>query len=157
MCGDLQITATGRLFGSIDSSTQPVAYDSITGNLSVFSENLSLIESRETVTVVAIFSDYPTLQKQVEYNIDFLDPCKDASLVSITPQAQTALDPYYYDGSYLLYALIQPQVEPPFCEFVFKCALDFSSPRTDLCALLAGSVQSFFSLVKAQFIFRATD
>ena len=66
----------------------------------------------------------------MKVNLDFLDPCKDKELVSLTENhSQPVLNPYYYDGTQLVYELKQFEVLPEFCIAVYKCSLDKDSPR----------------------------
>ena len=62
----------------VTETSMPVAYDTATGILTVYSADLSLIETRKQIIFLAFFSRYQDQRKkQVTINLDFLDPCKD--------------------------------------------------------------------------------
>ena len=78
-------------------------------------------------------------------NLDFLDPCKDKELASLTENhSQSVLYPYYYDGTQLVHELNQLQVMPEFCTVVYKCSLNEDSPRSDLCSVTEGTLSAEF-------------
>lgn len=92
LCGSLLITAAGNGRSS---------YDSATGTISIYTADPALVETREEITLKAYFSNYAEeiTKRQVKINLDYLDPCKDVSVVSLTLPAtsQPDLEPYYYD------------------------------------------------------------
>ena len=66
----------------VTDTTSPVAYDIATGILTVYSADQSLIETRKQIEFFAFFDNYEEqTKKQVNVNLDFLDPCKDKELV----------------------------------------------------------------------------
>ena len=68
----------------------------------VYSSDLSIIEIQKEIKFEAFFGNYrEQIKKQMTINLNFLDPCKDKELASLTGHHSqpVLLDPYYYDGT----------------------------------------------------------
>ena len=156
LCGSITYAATFK--GTVADSTTlpPVSYDANTNIFQIYSEDLSLIGTH-TVTVSAILTTYPIIvtSAPVSTQIQVVDPCIDPQTISapsqINPQS------YSYDGTTLAFTLVPYTVFPGVCNIVYSCAIEVSSPRTDLCNIVLGSTVGAFNSITGGYTFKSID
>lgn len=78
------------------------------------------------------------------FTVKVVDPCSKSELVTTVWDKQIEPDAYYYRGEIKVFTLAKPVITPIFCEVVYTCDMDPTSPRTDLCLFTTDGLSGSF-------------
>ena len=122
----------------------PVGYDPVALEHSVYSENFNLIGVRP-YTVTAVFSEYLTIKSTASAQIEFLNPCPIPESVNSVTQTNPVDYLYTAQSPKMQFTLTPFLVEPPVCTFTYSCVMtDGPAGVPDLCALTDGDSHGVF-------------
>ena len=138
----------------MSSESSPMAYDSETQTLSIWSEDANLVGMHD-ITVSAYLTDYPDVKAEVSGTVEVIERC--ATINSVTAPEQSSLADYLYTGEMLTFTINPFLADPDGCEDVVYTCEVISGSRTDLCDVNEGSTTGVFDAVAGTYQFSSTD